>query len=369
MKETFTCEICDEKYDVSEKHFFDNEILCTNCLAEYTVVCQDCGSRIWRDDSAGNIEHPLCQSCYDENYTDCCSCDCLLHRSDANYQYSDEYNDNPYCDSCFDKLPRDGINEYYYKPTPIFYGNSSRFMGVELEIDEAGKSDYNANKIQNIANADREHIYCKHDGSLDSGFEIVTYPMTLQYHQEEMPWKGILRKAVQLNYRSHQSETCGLHIHINRTAFGYLEEEQDEVIARILYFFEKHWEELLKFSRRTQSQLEHWAMRYGYKEQPKDILDHAKGDYNTNRYKCINLCNKETIEFRIFRGTLKLNTLIATLQLVDKICETAINLSDDDLKAMSWTTFTAGCTQPELIQYLKERRLYVNDIVETEDEI
>ena len=36
---------------------------------------------------------------------------------------------------------------------------------------------------------------------------------------------------------------------------------------------------------------------------------------------------------------------------------------------MSWTTFfVSGCTQPELVQYLKERRLYVNEPVESEGE-
>lgn len=58
-----------------------------------------------------------------------------------------------------------------------------------------------------------------------------------------------------MGYQSHQSGTCGLHVHVNRTAFGETEKEQDEVIARILYHFEKHWEELLKFSRRTYKQL------------------------------------------------------------------------------------------------------------------
>ena len=43
--------------------------------------------------------------------------------------------------------------------------------------------------------------------------------------------------------------------------------------------------------------------------------------------------------------------------------------SDDELKAMSWPDFVAGCTQPELVQYLKERRLYVNDPVEAEEEV
>ena len=71
----------------------------------------------------------------------------------------------------------------------------------------------------------------------------------------------------------------------------------------------------------------------------------------------------------MFRGTLKYNTLIATLQLVDRICNMALFLSDEQLKEMSWTTFVSGCEQSELVQYLKERRLYVNEPVEGEVEI
>ena len=86
-------------------------------------------------------------------------------------------------------------------------------------------------------------------------------------------------------------------------------------------------------------------------------------------YTSVNLTNADTIEFRIFRGTLKYNTLIATLQLLDRICDVALFLSDDEIKAMSWTTFVSGCTAPELVQYLKERRLYVNEPVESEGEV
>ena len=186
---------------------------------------------------------------------------------------------------------------------------------------------------------------------------------------KEMPWAKILQEAIHLGYSSHQASTCGLHVHVNRDAFGNTEEAHDAVIARILYFFEKNWEELLKFSRRTPRQLERWATRYGYKDQPKELLDHAKKGYHGGRYTSVNLTNTDTIEFRIFRGTLKYNTLIATLQLLDRICDVALYLTDDQIKAMSWTTFASGCTQPELVQYLKERRLYVNDPVESEEDV
>lgn len=178
-----------------------------------------------------------------------------------------------------------------------------------------------------------------------------------------------MAKAVEMGYTSHQAGTCGLHVHVNRTAFGATEAEQDASIARVLYFFEKFWNELLKFSRRTQSQLDQWAARYGYKDKPQDILDHAKGGRHAGRYTAVNLTNSSTVELRMFRGTLKYNTLIATLQLLDRICDIAIYMTDADLQAMSWPAFVSGCTQPELVQYLKERRLYVNEPVESEGDI
>lgn len=244
-------------------------------------------------------------------------------------------------------------------------------MGVELEIDEGGECDHNARSILETANGSgAEYFYCKHDGSLNDGFELVTHPMTLAYHQSEVPWAELLRKAAELGYKSHQAGTCWLAYPCKPAA--HLEKQRASrtpALPRILYFVEKHWEELLKFSRRTPRQLEQWAARYGYKEQPREILNHAKKGYHGGRYTCVNLQNYSTIEFRMFRGTLKYNTVMATLQLVDRICDVALFLSDEEVKALSWTTFVAGCTAPELVQYLKERRLYVNEAVESEVEL
>ena len=69
----------------------------------------------------------------------------------------------------------------------------------------------------------------------------------------------------------------------------------------------------------------------------------------------------------MFRGTLKANTILATLELLDRICDLAVCLTDEELKAVPWTSFVAGIPAekfPELVQYLKERRLYVNEPVE-----
>lgn len=361
-----TCTECGRTFETESLTVVDGELLCPDCLSATTIVCHECGERILRSENAGTDAHPLCAYCRDEDYTYCDHCGRLIHNSNAHYFGDDD--DNAYCPTCYEALNRQAIKEYGYKPIPVFYGEGERFFGVELEIDGAGEDEENAGSILNIGNADHDHIYCKHDGSLDDGFEIVTHPMSLDYHLHHMPWSDILEKARELGYYSHQAETCGLHIHVSCEALGATPSERDAVIARILYFVERNWNELLRFSRRTSRQLQRWAARYGYKDQPQEMLVHVKSK-NYSRYTCVNLTNDSTIEFRIFRGTLKLNTLIATLQMVNHICDVAISLSDEELRALSWSSFVERITEDELIRYLKERRLYLNDPIESEVEV
>jgi len=370
MNDLYLCALCGAKTQEDTGERFRNQFLCHDCLEEHTVLCTRCGERLWTDDNAGDNSTPLCQSCFDRYYTTCDNCGRVISNNDIYYE--DEDDDNGYCWRCYeDRMARRRvILDYYTKPAPIFYGDGPRYFGVELEIDGGGENGSNAQELLDCANGPAiERMYVKHDGSLSDGLELVTHPMSLAYHLNEMPWPEVLQKARLLGYCSHQASTCGLHVHISRDAFGSSETGQDAAIARVLYFVEKNWLELLQFSRRTQRQLDRWAARYGYKEQPRDILDHAKKGYHAGRYTCVNLENLETVEFRIFRGTLKLNTLLATLQLVNRICEVALFLSDEEVKAMSWPVFVSGCREPELVQYLKERRLYINEPVCGEEEL
>jgi hypothetical protein len=274
-----------------------------------------------------------------------------------------------YCSECYhDEVDRNrSIHDYSFKPEPIFYGDSKRYFGVELEIDGAGKDSDNADEILSVGNKNDEFIYIKSDGSLDDGMELVSHPMSLDHHKN-FCWEDIMKKAISMGYRSHQTSTCGLHIHVNRDCFGDNRDQQDEVISRILFFVEKHWSELLKFSRRSEYSMNRWAARYGYEKSGKEILDKAKKG-NNGRYAAVNLMNYTTIEFRLFRGTLKYNTLIAALELVDAICDIAINLTDEGISKMSWSEFVETIEAPELIQYLKERRLYINEETNTEEDM
>ena len=327
-----------------------------------TVICDHCAERFYEENIVEDDTHTLCEHCFDEYYVRCDDCGRIIHRDRAYW----DGDDNAYCASYWDEHS-EVIHEYSYTPDLVFHSKGLRHFGVELEIDNGGTDRYNAEKLLNIANADAENLYIKTDGSLDDGLELVTHPMTLEYHLNEMPWAEVLRKAQEMDYLSHAAGTCGLHVHISRLAFGCTYEQQEAAIARLLYFVEKFWAELLRFSRRTQSQMNRWAARYGIRLTPSEQMSHAKNSC-AGRYTAVNLTNADTVEIRMFRGTLKLNTLKATLQMVNHLCEVAVSLSDSEVQDLSWFDFLDTVHEPELIQYLKERRLYVNEPVSANEE-
>ncbi len=364
---TFICDYCGGIADITDRQNVLDMSVCHECYIAHYRTCRSCGTAMWDDDNcSGERDYVLCRTCYEEYYTRCCDCGALLSNDQAHYD--DE--DYAYCYDCYQNMNEESIHRYSYKPIPVFYGKGDRFFGVELEIDRGGYSHSNADRILSLANRNIEHIYIKSDGSLDEGFEIVTHPMTLDYHMKNMDWIGVANRAIELGYLSHKTSTCGLHVHVNRDSFSKDYEEQERAIGNVLYIIERFWQELLRFSRRTESQLQRWASRYGYKDVPSDVYKHAK-DTCGDRYKCINILNRSTIEFRIFRGTLKYNTIIATLQLVDEICKVASSVSEKELSEISWSTFVANIDEgkcSELVQYLKERRLYVNEPIESQED-
>ena len=362
------CKFCGCSLTEETAKKLDGEVMCLDCFEEKTTTCECCGERIWEQDCMGNENIRICGHCYDYNYCTCESCGRLIHNDDA-YYYDDS--DYPYCHECYNKLDESSIRSYNYKPEPIFYGSGDLlYMGVELEIDKGGEDERNAEILLDIGNRNEPHIYCKHDGSLNEGFEIVSHPMTHAYHTKEMNWKEILDKAIALGYRSHQTSTCGLHVHVSRSAFGKTQEEQEDVISRVVYLVEHYWNELLRFSRRTEANIERWASRYGISTTTKETYELAKKN-RLGRYVAVNLENENTVEFRTFRGTLCYKTFIATLQLVYELCRFAIMLSDKELEKMPWSEFVLKLDpfKKELIECIKSKRLYVNEIIDESEEM
>ncbi len=351
--------------DDDDRSDSDNNLFCEDC-ADNLRNCHRCDSIFHIDRMNADIhDHNICNSCTESYYSTCEDCGGLCRISEIVNSGGSSY-----CGRCIDDHPEEdeddgaSICEYGFKPSPIFYGeDAGLYMGVELEM-EGSECNADADTLSDIVNSYRhEHMYVKSDSSLDDGFECVSHPATLEYHTKNIKWEDMLRKAVSMGFRSHQAGTCGLHVHISRRYFGHFEVEQDAGIMKMLYLMERFWDKALRFSRRTDSQLSRWAKRYGlnYNEEPSTLLDRAKRD--NARYRAINLQNVHTIELRLFRGTLRYNTFIATLQFCHLLSILSKTLSVQQVTQITWEEFVSHATEleyVELIIYLKERRLWVN---------
>ena len=170
MEEKIICAYCGEVIeDEYDSVYVGDEIYCRDCIDEHFTTCDCCDEYVFEEDDYGNDGICLCRDCYRSHYDTCHNCNSLIHEDDFHW-----YDDHIYCASCYDEVCG-AIEDYSYKPEPVFYGKDSMFLGVELEIDEGGKDNCNAERIKDIANIRKEHIYIKSDGSLDDGMEIVSH--------------------------------------------------------------------------------------------------------------------------------------------------------------------------------------------------
>jgi formylmethanofuran dehydrogenase subunit E len=351
------CYQCGHIVPIDDAFYYETveEYYCNDCFNDYFVRCDNCGEWIHESYAYSDDNITICRYCRENYFLICDGCRNYVHERDAHYN-EDSY--SYYCDNCWEEIESENrvIYNYNYKPRPVFYGSDDKnalFLGVELEVDGGGENNDNAQEIVNIMD---DFIYIKYDGSLDDGFEIVSHPATLEYHRKEAYWDEALQELLRMGYKSHDAETCGLHVHLSRRAFGSSETEQDSNIMKLLYIFEKFWPQFVKFSRRTEAQLNRWAARYGLTDPLDELLDTAK---YAGRYHAINLQPYNTIEIRLFRGTLKYNTFIATLEFCQYLYDTVINSSIEELQQMTWRDFIKAIPEDyqELLIYLEERKL------------
>lgn len=245
------------------------------------------------------------------------------------------------------------INTYSYIPEKFsFHKNNAEeelYMGVELEVDCGGKDEDNAKYVCDFMNVDTENVYCKHDGSLNSGFEIVTHPCTLNYHKS-LPYEELFNWLTKHKYRSHDTTTCGMHVHINRDYFGTDKLSQDLCISKVLYLFEKYWDKVELIARRKSNG---YARRFRLEEDETPIDLYAKSQ-SSDKYGAINLKHKNTVEIRIFKGTLNYNTYICTLEFVSVMAKIAKETDIYGIQFVTWDKIR-GMFSDKLNEYIVER--------------
>jgi hypothetical protein len=135
----------------------------------------------------------------------------------------------------------------------------------------------------------------------------VTHPFTLKYAHKHIKWHKILEWLIENNYTSYKSGRCGLHVHLDKDYF----DEMD--IIKMRTFFSGTSNEIFKFSRREGKDNQYCI----YERFDKRNFFNAS---QNGRHCALNInTNKNTVEIRVFRGTLNTNRFIASLQFCDAL--------------------------------------------------
>ena len=315
-------------------------VLCEQCFNRQTVQCAECHTQM-SVNSGRQVSSDLfvCNTCFRQSYTNCRGCHEAVRRSemstlhtrycqrcaeafhscpmcDSLVMSTHTENDTQMCNNCWETGGR-FIKEWNFRPMQTFYrtGNDSEpidYFGVENELEclSYDRREQDAGTISELVNGidpelkngfNTKYCYMKRDGSLHQGFEIVTRPMSLKYHQTFDKWKELYNKVD--NFMEVRS-TCGLHVHISR-------EHVDELLElKMVRFFEFNQYQIRMISRREGN----WSYccNYGSTFRDEEELRHAKG--NRERYRSLNFNNEHTIECRIFRGTTNYNEYIASIE-------------------------------------------------------
>lgn len=394
-RDMYSCECCggiDDSSHLVPVHVdtIDDDICeyyCRACLRESThiVQCHCCGEYFDYDyvemtSLYGSDDCFVCHSCRQENCTQCADCGEWIYTDDANY---DDNTSDDFCEYCWNRVMHDReeensiIHDYHkYDTDWIFRGKDEELhFGIELEIERGGEYDDNAISITTAMGypCDKSNeIRVSHDGSLNSGFEIISNPYTYEYHMNGIDWIAGLKKARKLDYVSHDGGHCGIHFHVDVAHFrkqGYKTREQLEDVIAVLMLNNMDW--LKRFSRRK-----NWYYcQFPNVDRNTALHSLSPRTYfrDKGKYCAANFWHNDTIEFRFIRGTLIPETFIAALQLINligKALSTHRTIKTIVQIGSPWFLETARVLgYHEFIQeYFKRCTAVVNDSVNDDEE-
>lgn len=279
----FSCNI-EISQGTSKKALLDGDeiFVCCECHEQKTVVCSCCGKSIFflrQEEQARYSYYPQCNECF-------------LRESDT-----DEY----------------GVLDYCFKPIPKFRGGiPSRdllFMGIELEMSDAEDEDKVCEFARSILNYEKygySFFYGKGDGSLnDYSVEVVSHPATLEFHKETPVWQRMLNAANEAGLKSNDTDCCGIHVHVNSNYFT-----RDQ-INKLDALVNRNSRTFRRFARRH-------ARTYARYQRDKSM--DRLGVNSHGRYSCLNI-GEHTIEFRIFKGNMSYNSIMAIFELIQGTCD------------------------------------------------
>ena len=267
--------------------------------------------------------------CWSEHIDEWCTEDYHQELEDENSNDDDDDDDDRDSGSNYGRNPFDpnnaiAIGSYHssksytqFVPGTTFEARQlPLYVGIELEIEAYPDADrqnlrncaQQIKRLLNGINGDRHYALCEEDGSIRNGFEVVTGWTGLDVHEttlqalrsEEFQWL-----VKQYSLRSHDTTTCGLHVTIDRACMTSLHLSKMIVFAN----HPQNYDFITKVCRREPSPSYSRTKGHIYSKVGKVI-----GNQEHDRYEIINTSHNHVLEFRGPRGTLKFESVMATME-------------------------------------------------------
>jgi hypothetical protein len=317
------CDNCNDIHNSStdDMYWVEGGQWCQDCAENHAEYCHSCNE--YTTDGSAYVE--------DRNETWCISCL-------ENYAAFCESCDSYYASGC-DDCDVASVHDWSYKPDPIFHSTDSSerlFFGIEVEM-EADNRGYlqDASEYASIRLEREELAYLKRDGSLDEGFELVTHPISFDYYRDhaDVLWDTLDTLRRTYNMKSWDTRTCGLHIHISRT--GFTSGAHMHRFMNLVYTLQPLFESLAGRSSSRWASFEDvrvGKMIQGHATYYKSFAKKILNGRTTDRYTAINAQNQHTLEMRIFKGSMRKDTIMAQISLAHASVEYTRNLSIHDIK-------------------------------------
>lgn len=307
--DAFRCYICDGRFFNRHENMFGGEHLCGNCYESETSWCIECDEHFWNDDLNRNCICERCASAYNS--------------FDGNYT--------------FYKLDNEPHNSIYF--------------GIELEAGMFKCVNFTEEILDEI---DADYFILKDDSSIGDcerivySTEIVSHPMTynwLKAHQDV--WNKVLELRKK-GLRSYVTNSCGIHIHLSKKPFT---EKHLYRFMKMIYSYKKFTSFI---SQRRKHQLKSWSSV----EDGENLKKKAKDKYYIKRYTAVNLGNDDTIEIRIFRGTLCPRSFWKNIEYIQALIEFTAISKVKELTIKNFLLYISNKKNefPNLYSWLKDKQ-------------
>lgn len=347
------CELCEEWELIDDMTSIEkcgnNEtiLICEHCLdTDSNIFYCDYHERYEYDDYEDSIYVEdygrICQNAYEwsGDFCWCEGCDNCFHIDDIHWDEDDECS---YCDNCYDEYCGNRvIGNYHNNKDDYEYsklmtqeereeGGERTFFGMEIEVEGVeyrGWGYKDKNEVATELNDLNNSFVYENDGSLNYGFEMISYPFTKAYMDNKMEnqLKHMIRVLKDNGYGV--KESCGLHFHITR--------RNAKQVTNLVCLIEYFRKEIMELSKREENKLNRWAKFYTQGISQSSLTKALiQNNIDRDRYHAVNLNNRNTVEFRFFNGTVDHTELMARFEMVYNINEYAMeNEINDSLDNM-----------------------------------